>query len=206
MTIDHAIKQCRESSLSGWALVEYAQRIVASHMTYSYSNSYDSPEKAFEKGRGYCWHQASALNTILQALGIQSRLVHAVRNLIPEKVFEGVSIPEHVSGHVWCRVAIDGEEKDVCPGHRDNRPGAIHFQPLSPVKEWNRVIAFFSYWGSAMVNAWRLRKINMKKKKTKEKWNPDTCPCKKKNCPRYKKCKECKQHHDSHDGPPYCER
>ncbi len=207
MTISDAIRLCRESSLSGWALVEYAQGIVSSNMTYSYSNSLDSPEEAFEKGKGYCWHQASALNTILQALGIQSQLVHAFRNLIPASVFEEVSIPEHVSGHMWCRVTIDGDEKDVCPGYKDNRPGVIHFQPLSPVKKWNRAIAFFSYWGSAMVNAQRLRKINMKKKKIKEKWNPDTCPCKKKEkCPRYKICDECKQHHYSHNSLPYCER
>lgn len=206
MKINDAIRQCRESSLSGWALVEYAQRLVSSHMTYSYSNSLESPEEAFEKGRGYCWHQASALNMILNAMGIQSRLVHAVRNLVPAKVFEGVSIPEHVSGHVWCRVKMDGEEKDVCPGHKDNRPGVIHFKPLSPVKEWNSSIAFFSYWGSAMVNAQRLRKINMKKK-IKEKWNPDTCPCKKKEkCPRYKNCEECKAYHYSREGLPYCER
>jgi hypothetical protein len=208
MTINEAIKQCRSTSLSGWALVEYAQRLVSSNMTYSYSNSLDSPEKAFEKGRGYCWHQASALNKILVSLGIESRLVHAARNLVPAKEFEGVSIPERVSGHVWCRVTIDGVEKDVCPGHKDNRPGLLYnFKPLSSVKEWGPVIAFFSYWGSAMVNAQRRRKINMKKKQIKQKWNPETCPCKKKEkCPRYKKCDECKQHHYSRNSLPYCER
>jgi|GEM_PF-914822 len=206
MKINDAIDKCQHTNLSGWALVEYAQGIVSSHMTYSYSNSLDSPEKAFEKGRGYCWQQASALNMILDALGIQSRLVHAFRNLVPPKEFEGVSIPEYVSGHVWCRVTIDGVEMDVCPGHKDNRPGILNnFKPLSPVKEWGPVIAFFSYWGSAMVNAQRLRKIKMKKKKIK--WNPDTCPCKKKEkCSRYKKCDECKEHHYSRNGLPYCER
>jgi hypothetical protein len=59
---------------------------------------------------------------------------------------------------------FDGEEKDVCPGRMENSPGVIHFRPLSKVKEWGRVIAWFSYWGSAMVNKRRLSKINKKKR------------------------------------------
>lgn len=46
----------------------------------------------------------------------------------------------------------------------------------------------------------------MKTKQIFEKWNPETCPCKKKNCPRYKKCDECKQYHYERGGLPYCER
>ncbi len=46
----------------------------------------------------------------------------------------------------------------------------------------------------------------MKNKKTYEKWNPETCPCKKKKCERYKKCDECKAHHVAKGGLPYCER
>lgn len=206
MKISDAIQQCHESSLTGWVLVGYAQKLVSSNMTYSYSNSLDSPEEAFEKGRGYCWHQASALNIILSAMNINSRIVHAFRNLIPACVFEGVSIREHVSGHAWCRVSIDGVEKDVCPGYKDNEPGIIHFKPLSKVKEWGPIIDFFSYWGSAMVNAARLKKINRLKKRNKEKWNPDTCGCKKKSCPRYKNCEACKKYHDARGGLPYCER
>ncbi len=164
MTITEAVKQCEESGLAGWAFVEYAQKLVAANMTYSYSNSLDMPEAAFEEGRGYCWHQASALNMILNALKLDSRLVHAVRNQFQGKVFEGVTLPPFVSGHVWCRVRIGGEEKDVCPGRKENSPGVLHFTPLSKVKEWGIVIAWFSYWGSALVNKTRLRKINKKKR------------------------------------------
>ncbi len=164
MTINEAVKQCEETGLNDWALVAYAQKLVAANMKYSYSNSLDMPAEAFEKGRGYCWHQASALNMILTALGFHSRLVQAMRNQFQGKVFEGVTLPPFVSGHVWCRVTIDGEEKDVCPGRIENSPGVLHFTPLSEVKEWGRVIAWFSYWGSALVNKIRLRKINKKKR------------------------------------------
>lgn len=206
MTIGDAVTQCRETGLSGWALVEYAQKLVSGQMSYSYSNSFDFPATAFEKGRGYCWHQANALNKILSALGLDSRRVHAVKNRIPAKQFEGVNIEPHISGHIWLRVSIGGEEKDVCPGHPDNAPGCIHFTPVSKVRQWNAFIAFWSYLGSAMVNAQRLRRIDMKKKKLKERWNPDACSCKKKNCPRYKKCDECKEYHYSRQSLPYCER
>ena len=163
MTINEAITQCRDTGLSGWALTEYAQKLVSANMTYSYSNSYDMPDAAFEKGRGYCWHQASALNMILLGLGINSRLVHAVRNQFSEKVFEGVTLAPFVSGHVWCRVSIGGEEKDVCPGRIENSPGVLHFTPLSKVKGWGKAIAWFSYHGSAMLNKQRLKKINKMK-------------------------------------------
>lgn len=164
MTIAEAIKQCEDTGFKGWVLVEYAQKLVAVSMTYSYSNSYDMPGIAFEKGRGYCWHQASALNMILIGLGLDSRLVHAVRNQFSGKIFEGVTLAPFVSGHVWCRVRIDAEEKDVCPGRSENSPGVLHFTPLSKVKEWGKLIEWFSYRGSAMVNKRRLKRINKKKR------------------------------------------
>ncbi len=46
----------------------------------------------------------------------------------------------------------------------------------------------------------------MKSRPIKEKWNPETCPCKKKSCPRYKKCDECKAYHGATGTLPYCER
>lgn len=206
MTIDEAALQCRGTGLTGWELVACAQALVSSRMTYSYTNSYDTPEQAFQKGRGYCWHQASALNGILAKLGIQSRLVHAVHNEIPETVLEGVTIPPFVSGHLWCRVTVDGEEKDVCPGRATNSPGVIHFKPISPVREWGPVIEWFTYHGSAGVNKQRKKKFDKLKAQQAARWNPDLCPCKKKNCPRYKNCDACKEYHYAGGGLPYCER
>ncbi len=206
MTIDEAALQCRSASLTGWDLVAFAQSLVNRQMTYSYSNSFDMPRAAFEKGRGYCWHQAGALQLIFIRLRITSRMVHAVKNEFPKMVREGVALAPHLSGHVWCRVTMNGSEKDVCPGHPDNRPGVIHFKPVSSVRNWNPVIAFFSYLGSAMVNARRLKALERLKQQQACKWNPELCPCKKKNCPRYKNCDTCREHHHTNGGLPYCER
>jgi hypothetical protein len=68
MTIMDAIRQCKDAGLQGWELVEFAQKLVNSNMKYSYFNSFDMPERAFEKGLGYCWHQSGALNIILKKL------------------------------------------------------------------------------------------------------------------------------------------
>ncbi len=157
MTIQEAIVACRETGLTGWELVAYAQALVSRTMRYSVENSLDSPAAAFAKGQGYCWHQAKALQGILHGLGLQSRLVHAFRNLFPETVLMGVPVHNFVSGHVWCRITIDGVEKDVCPGNPNNVPGTVHFQSLSPVRKWSRTMDFFTYYGAALFN-WRRRR------------------------------------------------
>ena len=157
--IEEAVDQCRRSGLEGIELIEFAQKLVCSNMKYSYSNSFDLPSKAFQKGYGYCWHQASALNRILKKLGLESKLVYSTQNIIPEKVYEGIVVKEHVSGHVWCRVRYGGTEKDVCPGNRSNRFGKVHFKPVSQIRDWNMGACFFSYWGSAFVNFKRLKKL-----------------------------------------------
>lgn len=54
---DDDVETCRKTGLRGWELVEYAQRLVNQNMKYSVGNSLDSPQDAFEKGQGYCWHQ-----------------------------------------------------------------------------------------------------------------------------------------------------
>lgn len=159
MKIEEAVDKCKESALDGWNLVAFAQKLVFNNMEYSYTNSFDKPEKAFEKGMGYCWQQASSLNLILNKLGIESHLVHAVKNHFPDKIYKGVLVKSHYSGHVWCRVKIDKVEKDVCPGNANNTPGLNHFIPISKVMEWNSWISFWSYFGSALVNWIRIRRI-----------------------------------------------
>jgi len=160
MTIKEAIKNCKDSNLSGWELVEYAQHLIHGNMAYSYNNSYDMPAKAFKKGRGYCWQQSKVLQKVLCALGFDCYLIYATRNAIPETQFEGIKVKAHTSGHVWCRVNINGIEKDVCPGNINNKPGKTHFNPLSKTRKWNWFISFWSYWGSSYVNYIRLKEIN----------------------------------------------
>ena len=131
-------------------------------MAYSYDNSFDMPYKAYKKGKGYCWQQAKALQKLLHTLNFDCFLVYATKNQIPEKQFEGIKIEAHISGHVWCRVKIGNVEKDVCPGNVNNKPGKIHFTPLSDVKKWNSFIGFWAYWGSAYVNNQCLKEIHGK--------------------------------------------
>lgn len=206
MTVSEAIVQCNSTGYAGWQLVEYAQKLVAGRMQYSFFNSFDMPEKAFEKGMGYCWQQAGALNLIMKGLGVDSRLVHAARNRFPDIVREGVTIRIGVSGHVWCRVRVGGEEKDVCPGSIENSPGRLHFETLSKVKEFKGPIWILSYLGCAAINRKRGKKFLDQKAKLECLHNPEKCPCKKKNCPRYRKCEECKARHYEKGGKPYCER
>ncbi len=206
MTITEAIAQCKATGLAGWPLVEYAQRLVAGAMEYSWFNSFDMPDKAFEKGQGYCWQQAGALNLILKGLGLDSRLVHAIRNSFPETIRDGVTLPAMVSGHVWCRVQVDGQEKNVCPGRESNRPSVMHFKPLSKVKSFKGPIVVFSYLGSAAINQHRGKKFMELKKKQIALHNPELCPCKKANCPRHANCKECMANHYGNGSKPTCER
>jgi hypothetical protein len=159
MTIEDTVNTCRESGLKSWELVAFVQRLVSGHMSYSYFNSFDKPEAAFEKGMGYCWQQSGALNIILKRLGFDSSLVHSVRCRFPDVVREGVTIHIGVSGHVWCRVRIGDEEKDVCPGRITNEPGKVHFTTLGKVYEFRGPIVLFSYLGSAMVNRRRGRRF-----------------------------------------------
>ncbi|HOV13714.1 MAG TPA: hypothetical protein PK771_05475 [Spirochaetota bacterium] len=53
-TVDDAIKYLKNSNLTGWALVEKAQMIVTQKMEYSRRNGFDNPNKAFQRGMGYC--------------------------------------------------------------------------------------------------------------------------------------------------------
>ena len=159
MNVKEAVEQCKQSGLNGFELIEYAQRLVCSNMKYSYSNSFDHPCKAFEKGYGYCWQQASVLNRILRKLGAESKLVYSTQNIFPEKLYNGVVVNEHISGHVWCKVRCEGEEGDVCTGNIDNRFGKVHFKPISKIRTWNVFVCFFSYWGSAVVNYKRFKDI-----------------------------------------------
>jgi len=154
MTINDAIATCRASGLTGWGLASHAQALVCGQMFYSYDNSFDSPRRAFSRGKGYCWQQSGVLNLILRGLGIKSRLIYATRARFPDVVRQGKLVHIGESGHVWCRVTIDGVEKDLCPGNLANRPGVIHFEPLSPVLDYSGAIVLFGYLGSIWTN-WR---------------------------------------------------
>jgi len=133
-TLDDAVAACRRSGFSGVELVAFAQRLTARKMRYSRRNPWDSWERCFERGQGYCIQKGMALKLILQRLGIRSYAVQSLKCAFPPDVVHGVKEPARVSGHLWLRVPVDGQVMDVCPGSFSNRPGRIHFTILSPVR------------------------------------------------------------------------
>jgi transglutaminase-like putative cysteine protease len=147
-----AVAACRRSILTGWELVAYAQGLVAHKFTYSCLNTWDTPARAFKRGRGYCEQQALALKAIYDALGIQTRPVFALRCAVPSKTGDGVRWPAGVSAHVWLRVRLGDEERDVCPGSVENTPGRTQFQLLSPVHSWAPWLRPFTHVGSCIEN------------------------------------------------------
>jgi transglutaminase-like putative cysteine protease len=151
-SIPDAVAASQGSGLREWELVAYAQGLVAHKFTYSLLNTWDTPARAFKRGRGYCEQQALALKAIYDALGITTRPVFAVRCAFPSKTVDGVRWPGGVSGHAWLRVRIGDEERDVCPGSVENTPGRTHFQPLSPVRSWVPWLRPFTNVGSSLEN------------------------------------------------------
>ena len=151
-TIDDAVEACRRTQLHGWDLVAYAQNLAARKFTYSRLNTWDTPSRAFERGMGYCEQQALALKKIYDRLLIEARPVFALRCKFPAEVVDGMPSPEGVSGHVWLRVRIAGEELDVCSGSVSNRPGVTHFEVLSKVRTWHPWLRPFTHLGSSIEN------------------------------------------------------
>ena len=152
-TIDDAVEACRRTQLHGWDLVAYAQNLAARKFTYSRLNTWDTPSRAFERGMGYCEHQALALKHIYDQLGIQAEPVFALRCTFLAAQADGTLSPaEGVSGHAWLRVRIGDEELDVCSGSVNNQPGVTHFETLSTVRTWQPWLRPFTHLGSSIEN------------------------------------------------------
>ncbi|MFN8486201.1 MAG: transglutaminase family protein [Caldilineaceae bacterium] len=154
-TIDDAVCYLQKTGKTGWDLVAAAQKLVNAKMAYSRRNGWDTPARAFRRGMGYCHQQAMALQMILCKLGFESRPVHAFRCQFPPKHIHEYADPGGISGHVWLVVTIDGVEKEVCPGHPDNEPGKVHFERLSPRREYGPAMRLLGQLGSMIVNVQR---------------------------------------------------
>jgi hypothetical protein len=151
-TIDDAVEACKRTHLQGWDLVAYAQNLTARKFTYSRLNTWDTPSRAFERGMGYCEQQALALKKIYDRLGIETRPVFALRCKFPAKVVDGIPWPGGISGHAWLRIRIGDEERDVCSGSVNNKPGVTQFEVLSKVLPWQPWMHPFTHVGSSIEN------------------------------------------------------
>jgi hypothetical protein len=162
ITLAQAVEACRNSNLKGWELVAYAQNLAARKMRYSRLNSWDSPSTAFERGMGYCMQSMLALYQIYQALGIEAKPVHALKCKFPAGEIDGYMEPAAISSHTWLRVKIGEEEKDVCPGSVENKPGLNHFEILSPVLSFGKAMQIVTYFGAVLINVRRYYKQTAK--------------------------------------------
>jgi hypothetical protein len=153
-TIEEAVRACQESGRTGWALVEYAQKLTARKFTYSRRNSWESSEKAFARGQGYCVQQALALRKIYDKLGIDARVVRG-RGNFPESIIHGIREPAGNFNHAWLEVTIAGESKYVCPGNVENAPGKLDFKITGKVRPYTNLMHFVTFSGAIIVNAAR---------------------------------------------------
>jgi hypothetical protein len=133
-TLDDAVQACCHTDLQGWALVAYAQHLVARKFTiYSTRNLWDTPARAFEFGMGYCTQYNLALKYVLDRLGFETEAVFAQKVRV-------LSNPDWVLGHTWMRVTVQDEVRAVCAGYLANAPGHNNFEPLTPVHHSNTAI------------------------------------------------------------------
>ncbi len=146
LTVEQLVQRCE--GLSGWALVERAQREVHAAMPgYGFCNGFDTPRQALARRRGICWHRAAVLASVLRAHRIEVRPVHAFLNR-----FEGGL----VSGHAWLEVRIPGEMggevRTVCPDDASNTPGVARFRPITRVRAFGPAMVALSWLGSPIAN------------------------------------------------------
>lgn len=142
MQLCDAVNLCNNTKLKGWDMVKYVNCLVNKCMKYSVEIPFLSHKKAFLIGKGYCVQQAFCTRDILRELGYSVQVVYCRK-----AIFEDTKI----SGHTWCRVNIDNQEKDVCTSNSDNCPGKVNFTPVSKVKKYSGLIVVAGYLGSIPV-------------------------------------------------------
>jgi hypothetical protein len=155
VTIDDAVQACLDSGLGGWDLVAYAQNLTARKFSYSRKNPWDSPERSFERGQGYCQQQELALKEIYDRLGILCQPVYAARCRFAAQMIDGQMAMERITGHAWLKVKIGTKELDVCPGSVTNLPGVINFEVLSDVKTLSPFMQPITHIISVVINTLR---------------------------------------------------
>lgn len=135
MTIEAAVKACRETKYTGWQMVTFVQKYVNKHMKYATSNNREFPKTAFMHGKGNAWQQAWCVNYILKQLNIRSELVYTTKaQFFADKEKKQ---PAYEAGHIWCHVRLNDTVRDVCSCYKENLPGQVNFTPIAPVKRYN---------------------------------------------------------------------
>jgi len=145
-TIEEAALQLKASGKSGWYLVEAARSLVAERMAYSRRNSFDSADRAFERGYGYCTQHAYALSHLLAELGFEAKVVQAFQNRFSDG---------EVTAHAWVSVKINDENRQIDSLFYDEQKSELDFTPLSKVTDITPAFKLVAFWGGTAVNAHR---------------------------------------------------
>ena len=135
-----------DTNLEGLDLIEEARLLVKERMVYCRRNSYDSYQKAFIRGYGFCQQQAFALSKILEELNFNAVPVQAMQTKFPDG---------NIGGHSWVRVRFNGQDLFIDPIYYNPENREVTFTPLSEVTEFSRFFRVLSGWGSATINAHR---------------------------------------------------
>lgn len=143
MTIEMAVKACRETQYKGWQMVTFVQKYVNKHMKYSKNNAMELPKTAFMHGKGDSRQQAWCVDYILKQFHIHSELVYTTKALFYADLEK--KQPAYEAGHVWCRVRLNDNVKFVCSCYKENIPGKVNFTPIAPVKRYNLLAQAGSY-------------------------------------------------------------
>lgn len=133
-TLEDAVKVCQESELSGWPLVDFATSLVNDKYShYSAWHLWLTPEQSFAQSQGLSLQYNQALAAILTSLGVELAVVQCarVRQVLPR--------PWWLAGHVWLKVSINDQTRDVCAGNASNRAGDVDFTPIADVHPFRRI-------------------------------------------------------------------
>jgi hypothetical protein len=126
--------------------VETARALVADRIQYSRRNSFDSAERSFERGYGFCTQQAYALVQLLRHLGFDAKPVQAFQNHFPDG---------NRGGHTWVSVSLEGEQRFIDSMFYDAQNRKITFIPLTQVHDHTTLFKLITRSGEAALNAHR---------------------------------------------------
>jgi len=146
MTIEEAVAGLRDTGRTDAELIEEARSMVGERMVYCRRNSYNSYEKAFKRGYGFCQQQAFALARLLKDLGYDAVPVQAIRTQFPDG---------NIGGHAWVMIYLNGEALYIDPVYYDPAKQEVTFIPLSQVTGYSTFFRILAGWGCASINAHR---------------------------------------------------
>lgn len=128
-TVDDLIDEAHASGLRGWELVDRATELVhGSYDHYSAWHLWESAATSLAHGRGASVQVNQVLARVLEGLGFEVEVVHAARVRLGRH-------PWWHAGHLWVRVSIADDQRDVCAMTAGNRAGQVAFTPLTEVRD-----------------------------------------------------------------------